>query len=86
MGVGVVVRDSAGGVLAMQCLTKESITSPSVAETIGAWAVVELALRMDLRCVIFEGDALEIINALRSEECCWAVYGQTLNVIKMETT
>lgn len=42
----------------MQCLTKESIISPSVAETIGAWVAVELAVRMDLRCVIFEGDAL----------------------------
>jgi hypothetical protein len=28
---------------------------------------------------------LEIINELRSEENCWAVYGQTLNAIKMET-
>jgi hypothetical protein len=44
----VVVRDSAGGVLAMQCLTKGSIISPSIAETIGAWAAVELTLRMDL--------------------------------------
>jgi hypothetical protein len=40
---------------------------------------------MDLRRVIFEGDVLEIINELRSEENCWAVYGQTLNAIKMET-
>jgi hypothetical protein len=84
MGAGVVVRDSAGGVLAMYCMTKDSITSPSVAEALGAWAAVELAVRMELRRVVFEGDALEIINALRSEECCWAVYGQTLNAIKME--
>jgi hypothetical protein len=84
MGAGVVARDSDGGVLAMHCITKNSITSPSVAETVGAWAAVELALRLDLRRVIFEGDALEIIQALTKEGDCWAIYGQTLNAIKVE--
>jgi hypothetical protein len=43
MGVGVVARDSDRAVLAMYCLTKGSITSPSTAEAVGAWAAVELA-------------------------------------------
>jgi ribonuclease HI len=84
MGVGVVVRASTGVVLAMYCTTKTSITSPSVAEAVGAWAAVELAKRLDLRRVIFEGDALEIIQAITREGECWANYGQLLNAIKVE--
>jgi hypothetical protein len=84
MGAGVVACDSIGGVLAMHYITKDSITSPTVVETVGAWTAVELALRLDLRRVIFDGDALEIIQALAKEGDCWAIYGQTLNAIKME--
>jgi hypothetical protein len=82
MGVGVVVRDSTGAVLAMLCTIRKSITSPAVAETVGAWAAVELAKRMGLRRVIFEGDALEIIQALTRDGESWAIYGQMLNEIK----
>jgi ribonuclease HI len=82
MGAGVVVRDSNGVVLTMLCTTRKSITSPAVAETVGAWAAVELAKRMGLRRVIFKGDALEIIQALTRDGESWAIYGQMLNEIK----
>jgi ribonuclease HI len=84
MGAGVVVRDSHGVVLAMYCTTKGFVTSPSDAETVGAWAAVELAKRLGLQRVIFEGDALEIIQALTRDGDCWASYGQILNEIKSE--
>jgi hypothetical protein len=70
MGVGVVVRDSDGAVVAMYCLTKGFITSPSTAEAVGAWAAVDLAQRLGLRRAIFEGDALEIVQALTHEGDC----------------
>jgi ribonuclease HI len=82
MGAGVVVRDSTGAVLAMLCTTKNSINSPAVAETVGAWAAVELATRMGFQRVIFEGDALEIIQVLNREGESWAINGQMLNEIK----
>jgi hypothetical protein len=39
MGVGVVVRNSIGGVLAMQCSTRPYINDPIVAEAIAFWTV-----------------------------------------------
>ena len=75
MGVGAVVRDSHGVVLGMYCMTRSFITSPSVAETVGAWAAMKLAKWMGLQRVIFDGDALEIIQALTRDGDCWVVYG-----------
>lgn len=68
MGVGVIVRDHASKVLAMLC----------------AWTVVNLARRMELRNVVFEGDTLEIVQALNKEGNCWTTYGQIVNDAKDE--
>jgi hypothetical protein len=41
-------------------------------------------LRMDLRNVVFERNALEIVQALNKEGNCWTTYGQIVNDAKDE--
>ncbi|XP_059450890.1 uncharacterized protein LOC132181669 [Corylus avellana] len=84
MGVGVIVRDHTGKVLAIQCATKCSITHAPPAEAIGAWTAVNYARRMDYQNVVFEGDAMEIVRALNNEGNCWTTYGQIVNAAKAE--
>ena len=82
--LGIVVRDHIGKALFMACATKEFVSNPTMAEAVGAWLVVALAKRLDLRNVLLEGDALEVVEALNKEGSCWTVYGQVVNTIKEE--
>jgi hypothetical protein len=59
----------------MKCGTRPSINDPSIAEALVAWAAVEVIQQMDLRRIILEGDALEVVQALNREEGNWRNYG-----------
>lgn len=67
MGVGVVVRDASGAILASMVTTIPFIRDPTVAEAMAAWKAVVFCSELGFQRVIFEGDALEIVNALRQE-------------------
>jgi hypothetical protein len=82
MGVGVVVRNSIGGVLAMQCSTRPYINDPTVAEAIAFWTVASLRQQLGFKETIFEGDSLEIVKATRSEEALWMNFGPIVEEAK----
>jgi hypothetical protein len=78
MGVGIIVRDSMCRVVAVMCSTLPYIKDPTVAEAIGAKRAVEFGRERGFPSIKLEGDALEIVLALRSlEECCGA-YGNVI--------
>lgn len=79
MGIGVFVCDHEGKPLAMLCASKRYVSNPTMAKAIAAWRVVELAVQLDLRCFILEGDALVIVQTLRRDEGCWSLFGQVVN-------
>lgn len=78
MGVGVVVRDEGGAVLAIKCTTVSSIGDPTIAEAVAAWKAVELCCELGAQRVILEGDALEVVQALRHEDPSWSRYSQLI--------
>lgn len=78
MGVGVIIRDAEGLVLASLCSTLPSITNPTIAEAIAAWKAAELCHAMGLQRVILEGDALTIVQGLQQETPSWCQYGLLL--------
>jgi hypothetical protein len=67
MGVGIVMRNHAGRVLAAQCSVQKFIVDPSTAEAIGARVGAELGRRLGLQSIMLEGDASVVIEALRRE-------------------
>lgn len=75
MGVGIVARDNEDNVSTSKCASKPYITDPAVAETSVAWLTVEFSQQLGYTNVILEGDSLEVIQALRSEESSWNQYG-----------
>ena len=75
MGIGIVVRDHEGSVLAAMCSTKDYITDPGNAKALAAWHVVELSMRLGLVRVMLEGNALRVINVFNQEEQWMGSYG-----------
>jgi hypothetical protein len=65
MGVGILVRNDEGAVLAAVCATVPSITDPPVAEAVALWRAVSLGREMNLPSIHLEGDSLEIIQAVK---------------------
>ena len=67
MGFGVIARDHEGKVIAAMSGSIPNITCPSVAEAIRAQKSVELCLSLDFSKSILEGDALEVVIALKKK-------------------
>jgi len=68
MGVGIIVRNNFGAVLATQCAVQKFILDPSVAEAIGAKLGADLGRFLGLDSIVLEGDASEVVSALNREE------------------
>jgi hypothetical protein len=75
MGIALIVRDHAGGVVVMACETKEFVHDPAVAEALAAKRGVELSAEWGIQKLLLEGDALQIVQALNSDTGEWAPYG-----------
>lgn len=83
MGVGVVIRDAEGGVVAAKVTTVPYIVEPKAAKTMAAWRAVEFGREMGASRVILEGDAqVLVVSALRATAFCNRVYGQLIEDIK----
>jgi hypothetical protein len=63
MGVGVIVRDDMGKVLAPMCTFFRYITNQIMAEAYEAWKAMLFGIDICLQKVIIEVDAMEILHA-----------------------
>jgi hypothetical protein len=68
MGVGIIVRNNLGAVIATQCAVQKFILDPSVAEAIGAKLGAEFGRTLGLYSIFLEGDTSEVVSALNREE------------------
>ncbi|XP_042992245.1 uncharacterized protein LOC122318727 [Carya illinoinensis] len=82
VGIGVVVRDGRGEVMVSLCYSNEGCCSPVVAELRALWRVMKLCAELNFENVIFEGDALVVVNAVNSEKESWEWYGQMVEDMK----
>jgi hypothetical protein len=75
MGIGIMVSDYKGGVIATQCATRQFIMDPTMVEALAFRTAVELRHQLGLMDVIFEGDSFEVVQAVRKEEKSCESYG-----------
>jgi ribonuclease HI len=68
MGLGAVIRDSTGTVLAARCEIRRGILSPVAAEAKVALLTVRLCRELGLRKIHLEGDAKTVVDAVNSNE------------------
>ncbi|XP_042972892.1 uncharacterized protein LOC122304693 [Carya illinoinensis] len=81
-GIGVVIRDSSGEVLASLCCPRTKVQDAMVAEIYALWRAMKLCAELNFRKVQFEGDALAVVNAVNSPEECWERHGQVVEDLK----
>lgn len=82
MGVGVVIRDATGRVLAARTMVILYITDPTAVEALAAWDVVVLAQEVGGSRILLEGNSSVIVSALGAREPSLRAYGQILNNIE----
>jgi hypothetical protein len=82
MGVGVIIRDEFGSVVAAQSKLFPFITDPTTADVVAASFAVLLDREVGGRQIILEGDSSVVVSALKEEGSCSRVYGQLVDDIK----
>ena len=78
-GIGVVVRDYRGEVMAALSQKIALPQSVALAEARAAHRAVTFAQEMSFFCIQVEGDCLEVIRALQSREQCKTLYGHVID-------
>jgi ribonuclease HI len=82
MGVGVMIRDHRGDVIATQCSTWQYITDPAVAEAMALRTAAAVRQQLGIMEVILEGDSLEVVQAVKKEEESWTNFGPIVEEVK----
>lgn len=81
-GIGIIARHHNALILAAHVESRQYIIAPITVEALAAWKMVGLCVLMEFNNVILEGDSLEVVQALRKEECTWGGYGTLINDAK----
>jgi hypothetical protein len=82
MGIRVAVQNHDGVLLASLCASRELVTDSGTAEALAAWQAAELTQMLELRQVVLEGDALEIINIFKLDGAWRGNYGYVIQDAK----
>jgi ribonuclease HI len=82
MGVGVVIRDDASGIVAVKSKLIPYIIEPNHAETVVAWFALDFGRQLGGRRIILEGDSMVVVSALHDSGSCNRAFGQMIDDIK----
>lgn len=66
MGVGALIHDATGEVIAAMCSTVSFVNDPGIAEATTLWRTVSFCQALDIQRLHLEGDALEIVHFMPS--------------------
>jgi ribonuclease HI len=75
VGLGVIIRDHCGNMVAAKSLTRRGLLEPAAAEALAALMAIQLARALGLRNLYLEGDAKIVIDAVLSSEPDWSRKG-----------
>jgi hypothetical protein len=82
-GVGVIIRNHKGEVMASLCQRIPFPHSVEAMEAYAARSAVQLSSELGLKEVDIEEDSLTIVNGLRNPEPCYSLYGHLINNTKL---
>jgi diadenosine tetraphosphatase ApaH/serine/threonine PP2A family protein phosphatase len=83
VGMGAVIHDSAGRVLAVRCMVKIGRFTPLVAE---AWAEGQALIfgkELGLTNITLEGDSKLVVDAINSADGSWSIIGHLIDGMKI---
>jgi ribonuclease HI len=76
LGIGIIVRNHNGLVIAARSRTKMGCLEPVAVEALAAFQAIEFSIELGLQDIILEGDALQVVNALNFSGRCLSRFGQ----------
>jgi len=82
IGIDFIVRDHEGAGLAACSTTKIFLVEAAVAEALAAVHTVEFCREIGFFDIMLEGDALQIVNAVKAMGYNWSKMGNLINGIK----
>lgn len=82
MGVGVIICNALGAVVAASCSIVPFIIDLAVAKAVALWRAVTLCGERAMQRIHFKGDANEIVQALQSQGPCWSWYGHLIEATR----
>ncbi|XP_042939476.1 uncharacterized protein LOC122274506 [Carya illinoinensis] len=82
IGIGVVVRDYEGRILATMRKNKCLFPDPLLAEAYGTLQATTFGLELGLRKIILQGDSLQITQALKKKDANWTSVGMFVSEAK----
>jgi ribonuclease HI len=62
--------------------TMPFIRDPEVAEALAAWRAFMFCEELGVHKAAFEGDSLNVVNAINSHEECWRSYGNLVEAMQ----
>lgn len=84
LGLGVVVRDSCGNLLAGRCTAQVGCLAPAAAEAKVVLLAIQLCREMGLSQVHFEGDAKSVVDSVNSAHVDSSWMGHVVDDIRLE--
>ncbi|KAF5450671.1 hypothetical protein F2P56_031001 [Juglans regia] len=82
VGLWIIIRNNKREVMAAYSEPQRMKTKAVVVEAIALRRTIEVCKEMGFNKVIFEGDALVIINTVKENVMCWTWYGQVVEDVK----
>jgi ribonuclease HI/ribosomal protein L37AE/L43A len=84
MGLGVVIRDHMGRLVAARSLSRQGGFDPDAAEAIAALVATQIARELGIQRAWFEGDAKIVVDAVNSMEADWSRIGHLVDDVRLE--
>lgn len=81
LGIGVVIRDSAGSIIASLFSFIPLTPDPLLGEVVAALRATSLCAELGLHQIIFEGDTLAVVKAVQQKEESWSSTGMVIRDI-----
>jgi ribonuclease HI len=78
MGIGVIIRDERGAVVAAWSKLCQGSIEPTMGEVTALFYAESLCRELGIHEVIFEGDAKQVVDAINSNTSKWSRFGHLI--------
>jgi ribonuclease HI len=79
VGIGVILRDERGQVLAAMSKTRNGTLEPSTGEAFATSTAICFCRDIGVQRVVLEGDAKQIVDAVNSNLTSWSRFGHLID-------
>lgn len=83
MGVGIIIRNEHGEVLASKQIPKHGCPQPQIAETFGAFMAISFCLELGFNRIVFEGDAKNVVELIQRSDGLFGTCGHLIHDIQI---